>query len=184
MPHSSESCSGNGLLNSEVAKTVSVRPDPILEGTLGTSPILCGAIRDGPPPLGTCMGLKRFKTEHMVNRRDPFGFGIGPQCPVKTLVSRGRCSREIALRPTPKNRKRLAFFLRPPKRKKKAFSSKRDLFFTVKGPRALPKFHTEPRPQIPRGVSQNGGRGRGGGVCVEFGERARPLHREKEAPFR
>ena len=62
----------------------------------------------------------------------------------------------------------------------KAFSSKRGLFFTVKGPRALAKFHTEPRGTAPpliggggyrrsqSGVSQRGrggGAGEGGGWC-------------------
>ena len=84
----------------------------------------------------------------------------------------------------------------------KAFSSKRGLFFTIKGPRALPKFHTDTTPPPPPpspspsllenpllGFSVNpprslqwGGPG-GGEVRVEFGERARPLYREKKAPF-
>ena len=79
---------------------------------------------------------------------------------------------------------------------KKAFSSKRGLFFTVKGPCALPKFHTDHPPSLPAPphggaggvllkIPKRGGRGRGGGmVSVEFGERARPLYREKKAPFR
>ena len=79
---------------------------------------------------------------------------------------------------------------------KKAFSSKRGLFFAVKGVCALPKFHTDPRPSPQKGVIENpsggllrgGGGGRGwwggGGVRVEFGKRATPLYREKKAPFR
>ena len=76
-------------------------------------------------------------------------------------------------------------------RETKAFSSRRGLFFTVKGPRALPKLRTNNPPPSP---SPQGGllripvgglpkERRGGGVCVEFGERARPLYREKKAPL-
>ena len=83
----------------------------------------------------------------------------------------------------------------------KAFSSKRGLFFTVKGPRALPKFHTDPPPlALPTGGGggftenpsrgstkrEGGGEGGGGGWCLcgIWGARARPLHCEKKAPFR
>ena len=78
------------------------------------------------------------------------------------------------------------------------FHRKGAFFFTVKGPRALPKFHTDttpPRPlppplsfgRPPTGIFSKPpppvGRGRVGGVCVEFGERARPLYSEKKGPF-
>ena len=80
----------------------------------------------------------------------------------------------------------------------KAFSSKRGLFFAVKGPRALPIFHTDTPPpghppplvapywdfQLTPPPPAPCEEGRGGGVCVEFGERARPLYSEKKAPFR
>ena len=52
----------------------------------------------------------------------------------------------------------------------KAFSSKRGLFFTVKGLRAIPKFHTDPPPRPPFGRPPTGifskhpcGEGPGGG---------------------
>ena len=78
----------------------------------------------------------------------------------------------------------------------KAFSSKRGLFFAVKGPRALPKFHTHPPPgpSPQKGVTENpsrgspkrGGRGRGwggGGSVWNLGS-ARGPFTAKKAPFR
>ena len=79
---------------------------------------------------------------------------------------------------------------------RKAFSSKRGLFFTVKGPRALPKFHRHhPPPPCPSppflGFSVTppppplwGGAGRegGGGPCGIWGARKAPLP-WKKGPF-
>ena len=83
-----------------------------------------------------------------------------------------------------------------PQMKFKAFSSKRGLFFHTHTHSALPNYTRTPGPLPTRGgllkipvgglpkEGGGGGRGRGGGVCGEFGERARPLYREKKAPFR
>ena len=82
----------------------------------------------------------------------------------------------------------------------KAFSSKRGLFFTVKGPRALPKFHTEttppplrpPPPPVGRPLTGIFGKSPvwegpsgGGGSVWNLGSARGPLKGpEKRAPFR
>ena len=82
-------------------------------------------------------------------------------------------------------------------RLKRRFHRKGAFFFTVKGPRAVPKFHTDtPSPPPPATHKKGeftenprrGGRGRAGWcLCGIWGARegrARPLYREKKAPFR
>ena len=79
----------------------------------------------------------------------------------------------------------------------KAFSSTRGLFFHGKGASRSPNCKRTPPPLGPspqgrftenpsRGSPKKGGEGPGGagGLYVEFGERARPLYREKKAPLR
>ena len=66
----------------------------------------------------------------------------------------------------------------------KAFHRKGAFFFTVKGPRALPKFHTEPpsRPSSPLLFWET--RGGGGGSVWNLGSAQGPFTVKKKAPFR
>ena len=82
----------------------------------------------------------------------------------------------------------------------KGVSIEKGLLFTIKGPRALPKFHTDTTPPSPAPSPSPLSFGRppagifstppplfvgraGGGVRVEFAERARPLYREERPLF-
>ena len=81
-------------------------------------------------------------------------------------------------------------------RARKAFSSKRGLFFTVKGPRALPKFHTDPPPPRPsppplletphwdfQFPPRSCGEGRGGGTVWNLGSAQGPFTVKKRPLF-